>query len=278
VAVGAAFYSRLSIPRRLEAAAAVVYGVVFVLLVVFSRPGLGLSQGFYLAIVLVALAGGPWTGAAAGLLAAVLLAGSELAGHKATVRTLWNTGLEVRLTSYVVAGAAVGYFAQRGRRMLAQSLHVLDDLLGLAQREVESGALTTTGFDGRVARRAKSEWPFGVLVGSLAVTTESAVTAAVRTIAGEVSADEDVARIGDRLAVIVSTTSPESARERAAAIEQALETAGIHATFGWAFHPQDGRDVVALFGAASERLQARRHALGEDAPLKVVTELRSRLA
>ena len=268
----------LSVPQRLEASAALVYGLVFILLVLFGRPGLGLSQGFYLAIVLVGLAGGAWTGIGAGVLAAVLLVGSELVGRQATLHSVWGTGLEIRLISYVLVGVAVGYFAQRGRQMLGESLRLLDDLLHLARREVESGALTSDGFETRIAERASHRWPFAVLAGSVPVPSDGALRTAMRAVAATLDDGDDVARIGDKLAVVSSSVSAETACERAAEIERVLERAGVRATFGWAFSPQDGVDALALFGAASERLQARRHALGEDAPATVVTELRSRPA
>ena len=276
--MGVAFIRRLTVPQRLEASAAVVYGLVFVLLVLFGRPGLGLSQGFYLAIVLVGLAGGAWTGAAAGVVAAALLVASELVARTATFATVWGAGLEIRLGSYVVAGAAVGYFAQRGRRMLSESLRVLDDLLRLARREVESGALTSGGFESRVAERISRPWPFAVLAGGLAVSSDKELRAGLGAIAAALGDGDDVARVGDKVAVVASSETAGAARLRAFEIERALERAGITATFGWAFYPQDGADALALFGAASERLQARRHALGEDTPAAVVTELRSRPA
>ena len=262
----------------MEAFALLVYLLVFVLLVVDGQPGLGLGQGFYLAIVLVALAGGPWTGAAAGVLAAVLFAGAELVGHEATLRNVWAPPLEVRLGWYVLAGTAVGYFARRVRHLLGQSLHVLDDLLGLARREVTSGALTREGFEARVADRASGRWPFAVLVGTLAAPSDGALRTALGAIAGGLSGEDDVACVGDRFAVVASATSAEDARELAAEVERVLDAAGFRATFGWAFHPQDGADALALFGRASERLQARRHALGEDEPAAIVTELRPRSA
>ncbi|HXR10679.1 MAG TPA: hypothetical protein VN770_00155 [Gaiellaceae bacterium] len=259
-------FRRLSVPRRLEATGAVVYGAVFVLLVLFGRPGLGLSQGFYLAIVLVALAGGPWTGVGAGILAGGLLGASELVTGKATWHTLVGPPLEVRLASYLMAGVAVGYFARRGRRMLGESLHVLDELLGLARREVATGALTPDGIEARISERAGRQWPFAVLVGDLAAPAEGALRMAVRTVAATLSEEDDVARVGGRLAVVASATSAERARERAGEIEEALDAAGCPATFGWGFYPQDGVDALSLFGAASERLQARRHELGEWQP------------
>ena len=275
--MGVARLRSLTVPQRLEASAAFVYLLVFLLLVLYGRPGLGLSQGFYLAIVLVGLAGGAWTGAAAGVLAAALLVGSELVAHTATA-TVWGVGLEVRLVSYVLAGIVVGYFAQRGRRMLGESLRVLDDLLHLARREVESGALTADGIEARIAARASQRWPFAVLAGSLAVPSEGSLRDAMRAIAATLGDGDDVARIGDKLAVVSASTSATASSDRAAEIERALDRAGVAATFGWAFFPQDGSDALALFGTASERLQARRHALGESAPAAVVTELRSRPA
>jgi len=243
--VGVDRFRRLSVPRRLEATGAVVYGAVFVLLVLFGRPGLGLSQGFYLAIVLVALAGGPWTGVGAGILAGGLLGASELVTGKATWHTLVGPPLEVRLASYLMAGVAVGYFARR---------------------EVATGALTPDGIEARISERAGRQWPFAVLVGDLAAPAEGALRMAVRTVAATLSEEDDVARVGGRLAVVASATSAERARERAGEIEEALDAAGCPATFGWGFYPQDGVDALSLFGAASERLQARRHELGEWQP------------
>mgnify|MGYP001601160218 CR=1 FL=1 len=122
------------------------------------------------------------------------------------------------------------------------------------------------------------DWPFAVLVGDLATPSESALRGTMRMIAGELAVDDEVARVGGRIAVVAAATSIESARERALALEEACERAGCRATFGWAFHPQDGDDALSLFGSASERLEARRQALGEAAPPPIVTELRTRSA
>src|SRR5438067_2534302 len=143
---------RVSVPRRLEASALVVYAVVFVLLVWLGRPGLGISQGFYLAIVLVGVAGGPASGLAAGVLA-TLLCGIAATAHGSTLAHAAGP-LGVRLASFTAAGIAVGYFAQRGRRMLAQSFHVLDEVLRIARREVGTGLLTPDGISARIAERA----------------------------------------------------------------------------------------------------------------------------
>jgi hypothetical protein len=44
-----------------------------------------------------------------------------------------------RFVSYVAAGVVVGFLAQRSRRMLAQSLVVLEDLIELAHGRLEEG-------------------------------------------------------------------------------------------------------------------------------------------
>src|SRR5690242_11733634 len=123
---------RVSIPRRLEATALLVYAVVFVLLVAFGRPGLGISQGFYLAIVLVGVAGGPLNGVAAGVLATLLCAIAGVTHGHTPLESLEPLG--IRLVAFTTAGLAVGYFARRGRQMLAESFHVLDEVLRLARR------------------------------------------------------------------------------------------------------------------------------------------------
>jgi hypothetical protein len=53
--------------------------------------------------------------------------------------------LGIRLASFTLAGFAVGYFARRGRQMLAESLHVLDDVLRIARRDVATGVLARVG-------------------------------------------------------------------------------------------------------------------------------------
>ena len=64
------------IPRQqaLFAIGALTYAFVLALFLLFERPGLGIGHGFYLAVIFVALAGGPRSGLAAGVLATALYA------------------------------------------------------------------------------------------------------------------------------------------------------------------------------------------------------------
>ncbi|HVS84392.1 MAG TPA: hypothetical protein VHD91_02020, partial [Gaiellaceae bacterium] len=63
--------------QRLLALSVFAYAVVFLLLIAFGEPGLGVSQGFYLAIVLAALGTDAFVGAAAGATAACLYVAAE---------------------------------------------------------------------------------------------------------------------------------------------------------------------------------------------------------
>ncbi|HEY2072428.1 MAG TPA: hypothetical protein VGG88_02510 [Gaiellaceae bacterium] len=238
--------ARVSIPRRLEATALVVYAIVFVLLLEYGRPGLGISQGFYLAIVLVALAGGPISGVGAGILATLLCAIAATRGGGPAIEPL-----AIRLAAFSLAGIAVGYFAHRGRQMLAESLHVLDELLRLARREVGTGTMTSEGIQARIADRAEGSSPFAVLVGTTAEAPEATLRHAMRALAVAAGPESEIARVGrTRVAVVVPAETADEAQRVAREIEHATGT-----RVGWAFHPQDGDDPLSLFGAASERLQ-----------------------
>jgi GGDEF domain-containing protein len=244
-----ALLERVSVPRRLEATALFVYALVFALLVEYGRPGLGISQGFYLAIVLFALAGGPVSGVAAGVLATLLCAIAA-----AIHGTFFGEALEplgIRFASFTLAGFAVGYFARRGRQMLAESLHVLEDVLRVARRDVATGVLAPEGLSARIAQRVDRSAPFAVLVGELTTSSDAARREELRTLAAALDGDSEVARVGAlRVAVVTAARSPEDASRIAAELERVL--GGV--TFGWAFHPLDGDEPLALFGTASERL------------------------
>lgn len=241
--------ARLSLPRRLEGGALLLYAVVFVLLLAFGRPGLGLSQGFYLPIVLIALAGGPVSGVGAGVLATLLCAVAGTAKGNGLFGGGMAEPLAVRLAAFTLAGFAVGYFSRRGRQLLADSLTVLDELMRLARREVATGVLSSDGIQARIAHRVEHERSFAVLVGELTTPTETAQRDVLRRLAAAVP-ESDIAQVGRRRVAVVTTAhSPEEAHAIALTLEATLDLG-----FGWAFHPLDGDDALSLFGMASERL------------------------
>lgn len=129
------WWRAISIPQRLLIASALAYGGVFALLVAFGRPGLGIGEGFFVPVILAAAATGVTEGALAGVGALVLY---ELAIHNSlTWADFDNAPALTRFVSYVAAGVVVGFLAQRVRRMLAQSLYVLEDLIEHAHGRLE---------------------------------------------------------------------------------------------------------------------------------------------
>jgi hypothetical protein len=268
----AAWLERVPVPRRLEASAVAVYAIVFILLVEYGRPGLGVSQGFYLAIVLVALAGGPASGVVAGLVATLLCGLATLVNSGALGAEKYEP-LGVRLVAFTLAGFAVGYFARRGRQMIADSLHVLDEVMRIARREAATGVLTVEGITDRINRRTQAAWPFAVLVGRVPSPSDAELRDSLRSLGDALDKDSEIGGVGrGRIAVVASARSADDARRLAAAVEQALPGA----RFGWAFYPQDGNDALALYGAASERLQARRGDDGDVIDLDSARAWRSR--
>jgi hypothetical protein len=261
-------YDEASLPRRLQAAAAVAYAAVFAAFVAIDRPGLGLGQGFSVAIILASLGGDVLVGVAAGLVAAVLYdVGLALgSGGIAEVPSL-RSG--IHLLSYVAAGALVGFFPSRVRRMLADALHALEDLLHLARRDLDTGVLDAQGLGAELATRVAAGARFGLLLGKISCKggADDALRRVTRVVSGELGPDAEVARVGPaQLAVVFSASAEAAARANAASLERALDERACVATFGWAIHPDEGADSFSLFRAASERLYDRRLFRGEWKP------------
>lgn len=121
----------LSIPQWMLLASVVAYGGTFVLLETVGRPGLGISGGFYVAVILAAAATSPMSGGLAGLGAIVLFELATHHDHGLAWADFDNAPALTHLAGYLLVGLLTGWLALRGRRMLAQSLHVLEDLIEL---------------------------------------------------------------------------------------------------------------------------------------------------
>ncbi|HJQ49892.1 MAG TPA: hypothetical protein VJ838_05215 [Gaiellaceae bacterium] len=129
----------ISIPQRLLIASALTAGAVFALLVAFGRPGLGIGEGFFVPVILAAAATSAPEGALAGA-GALLLYELAIHRHSGLAFADFDSAPAItRFVSYVAAGVVAGYLAQRFRRMLAQSLFVLEDLVELAHGRLEEG-------------------------------------------------------------------------------------------------------------------------------------------
>jgi hypothetical protein len=142
MAVAQRLLAPLTIPQRLLIASAFAYAVVFLGILAFGRPELGLGQAFFVPVVLVAAATSPLMGALAGAGALLLY---ELAVHDRAGDLAWvdftHASAVSRLVSFMAVGALTGFLARRGRLMLAQSLYVLEDLLEIAYARVDEAAL-----------------------------------------------------------------------------------------------------------------------------------------
>jgi len=266
----------VSLPQRLLFASAVGFVAIFALILVYGRPGLGLGQCFYVPVVLAALATGPLVGGLAGVAAIVLYEAGILLNGTATWASLEAANTPIRLISYVLAGATVGYFAVQGRRMLAQSLHVLDELLDLSRREVITASLTSEGLEQAINRRIGAKKPFGLLVGETVGRRkgDEELRRTARLLSAELHHDDQLARLGpSRFAILVAARSPGRARETSEHLERTLQSENVPITFGWAVYPQEGHEALELFGAAVDRLQARRLIRGEWEPTAASAEL-----
>lgn len=238
-----------STPQHLLLGSAVSYAVVFCALVAVGSPGLGVGQGFFLPIVLAALATDASTGAVAGVWALVLYATAQLIAGREQWHTLVSEPSSIRLAAYVAAGVAAGWFATRARGMLAESFGVLDDLLAFARRDPETGLHTRDAFEDAVAERAEASRPFALLL------VETPGGGDARRIALALPAAAALAQLtGDRYALVLDTADPAAAGRAAGLVERMPGGA----TVGWALHPVDGSGALALVAAAGERLQARR--------------------
>jgi thiamine transporter ThiT len=269
------FIQEASLPQRLLTAAFAAYAAVFVVSLVYGRPGLGLGQIFYLPIVLVALASGPIAGAAAGLFAFVLYVLALVFTPQFDLDTTTETQLTIRLAMFTIAGAIVGYFSARGRSMLRDSLHVLEELLLIARRDVTTGVSTGGRFADLVERQLARRRPVVLLIGELEsearplslLKDERQLRDALALVAAHLGPDDELARVGSsQIAIAAVDRDARWARTAAAELEESLRASGRDATFGWAASPGEGTDVLALFHAAGTKLSARRFVRGEWRP------------
>ena len=266
----------VSIPRRLAIAAFVGYAAVFALILVYGRPGLGLGQLFYVPVVLAALASGPLLGGLAGVAAIGLYELALLLNGTIGWHDIDAANTPIRLVSYVLAGVTVGYFATQGRRMIAESLHVLEDLLVLSRRDLITASLSSEGLETATNQRLAAGKPFAFLVGEIVGRRRSddELRQTARLIAAQIRNGDQLARIGpNRFAILTASTTPSRAREESEDLERSLLEAGQAISFGWAVYPSEGKEAFELFGAAVDRLQARRIVRREWEPTAASAEL-----
>jgi diguanylate cyclase (GGDEF)-like protein len=239
------------------------YALTFGAFILFEKPGLGVGHFYYLCVALVALRVGPLGGAAAGILADVLYGAGIVLDPNLPSRDVLSTSTGIRFLTYTLMGLLVGWYAQNNRDLVAR-------LRTAADRDFLTELWNTRAFDGLLEAKLEQKRPFGLVLGDFdgltAINDEEghAVGNDILRRAGEilqtvVRADDQVARTGgDEFAVLTTLPETDAVRALCGRLTTALAQEGLAMSFGWAVHPRDGRDALALFRAANERLQAQK--------------------
>jgi GGDEF domain-containing protein len=243
--------------RLLLGAAAAAYAAVFALVLTLDRPDLGVGRFFYVAVVLLALASGVRAGAAGGLLAALLYAVAVLVVPRLPDDNLLTLSMAIRVATYVGIGALIGFFA-------AQQQTLVEHFRVLAERDRLTGLPTSRSFEVELTQRLEAGVPFALLLGDVDGLGDRSEADerlhGLPTLLGRcLQAGDTIARVGpDEFAILVSCRSTEEAGALAAMVEAVLSAEGHSVTFGWSVSPRDGRNGLALYRAANERLYARK--------------------
>src|SRR4051812_27713582 len=184
-------------------AAAVGYVAIFWALQQFGEPGRGIGGLLCLPVIFAALGTGPAWGAAAGVLAIGVYSAGTSVGPAPDWNQVFSLGEAIRLLSFVAAGASVGYFARRTRRMMGDSLHLLDELLILAERDLTTGISSARGLEAAVNRRLAEQRPFVLLLGAGPETVhplrrDEELRRVASLLSSQVERGDEIARVGNR--------------------------------------------------------------------------------
>jgi GGDEF domain-containing protein len=243
--------------RLLLGAAVTAFVTVFSALLVFERPELGIGRFFYVAVVLLALASGPHVGAAGGLVATGLYVLAVLASPRLPDDVLTTLSMAIRAVTYVGVGYLIGFFA-------AQHRTLVEYFRLLANRDRLTGLPTSRPFEAELTERLEKGASFALLLGDVDGLGERAqsdekLRRLPALLARFLHPSDAIARVGpDEFAILASCRSTDEAGALATAVEAAFTAEGLAVTFGWTVSPQEGRNGLALYRAASERLYARK--------------------
>lgn len=265
------------IPRQQAffAIGALTYAFVFALFLLFERPGLGIGHGYYLAVIFVALAGGLRSGLGAGVLATALYATGIWINPHVSPATIPTLATSIRAVTYVAVGVVVGWYASRNRVLNGKLSQLADELRTLAERDLLTGLPNTRSFEPAITRRIETEESFALLIADVdglkrinAANGYDEGNEILRSVAERLTRTlppgSDVARVGDdEFAVLIPCANSEEARKYATQLEPRLDMEGGAVTFGWAMHPREGTNALALYRVAGDRLYARKLMRGQ---------------
>jgi GGDEF domain-containing protein len=235
------------------------FALLFVVLVLFEHPGLGLGRFFFLSIVLLALAANAWVGALGGVLATALFVLAVLLSPRIPNSDILTFSTLVRFISFVAVGALIGYFAKEHRELVGR-------LKALADRDELTGLPRGRAFESEMSKRLSQPDPFSLLIGAIGPLVDlngrddesDALLRVSRLITTCLDPRDALVRVGrDEFGVLTSLSSGEEAGKLATTLESVLDQEGLDVTFGWAVAPQDGTNALSLCQAADERRYAR---------------------
>jgi diguanylate cyclase (GGDEF)-like protein len=266
--------------RVLLGAAIAIYAVSFFAMMLLEVPGLGIGHFMYIAIALVALASGPWEGAAAGVFAAGCYSLAIFVNPQVPSREIATAGSGIRLVTFTIVGLLLGWFG-RQNRVLVRELQILAD------RDALTGLPNTRSFEIAITRRFEAERPFALLIGDMdglqrldgrgVLEGDDAVRRLADVLGNCLGPEDELARVGGHeFAVLTSARTTVEASRLCARLEAVLAAEGAGITFGWSVYPQEGLNALSLHRAADERLYARKMILskakGNTVPLRAARE------
>jgi diguanylate cyclase (GGDEF)-like protein len=240
--------------------AAVAYAAVLAAFIAFEHGGLGIAHFFYVPICLVALATDAVWGALAGVFATGLYAIGMVAAPRVDDTHALLEWAGIRLITFVLLGALVGWYASSNRSLVA-----------LLREHAGQDFLTHLGnaraFDDELAKRCAAGAPFVLLLADVDelkhlndIHGHEAGNAALRRVAEvlrtHVGSDDAVARIGgDEFAILTGLTLEQTGLLRAR-IGRALASDDLKLSFSTTSYPTDGATTIELFRKADDRLFA----------------------
>jgi diguanylate cyclase (GGDEF)-like protein len=234
------------------------YPCVFVLFLVFEKPGLGIGHFYYIAVALVALAGGTAWGIVGGGVAAGLYAVAFVLTPRLPTRDVLTMATVIRSITFCSSGALIGWFANAHRAHLSQ-------LREFAEKDFLTGLLNTRVFDEILARRCASGTPFVLVLGDMDNLKDlnnthghtegnralQQVAEMLRAAAGN---GDEVARVGGDEFGLLTDGTLEEAQAMCTLLKKRLAREGLELSFGWAACPADADAPLDLFRKADDRL------------------------
>jgi GGDEF domain-containing protein len=190
-------------------------------------------------------------GALGGVLATALYAAGVLINPHIPTSELGTNGNVIRALSYVGIGFLVGWFAAT-TRTLTEQLRLLTKI------DATTGIGNLRSFEDLITPRLDAGAQFTLFIADCTPDEEFAdaqIQAIARRLHHDLGRIAEVTRTGPYEFAVIVPGNGKSAHE-AARLEGLIGSPD--AAVGWAVHPQDGSNALALHRAAVERLYVRR--------------------